>query len=155
MDELASDFYFMKKAIREALKAYHKGEIPVGAVIVVDNKIISRAHNIKETKNDPTAHAEILAIKKAGKRLHSWRLTNATLYVTKEPCIMCAGAIVHARIKKVVYGCDDPKGGGVLSLYRILQDPRLNHQVEIKKGVLEKECRALLQKFFKGLRKNQ
>lgn len=145
----------MKKAIKEALKAYKKGEIPVGAVVVVKNKIVSRAHNVKETKNDPTAHAEILAIKKAGKKFNSWRLTDATLYVTKEPCIMCAGAIVHARIKRVVYGCDDPKGGGVVSLYRILQDPRLNHQVEIKKGVLEEECRVLLQKFFKGLRKNQ
>lgn len=145
----------MKKAIKEALKAYKKGEIPVGAVVVVKNKIVSRAHNVKETKNDPTAHAEILAIKKAGKKFNSWRLTDATLYVTKEPCIMCAGAIVHARIKRVVYGCDDPKGGGVVSLYRILQDPRLNHQVEIKRGVLEEECRVLLQKFFKGLRKNQ
>jgi len=145
----------MKEALREALKGYKKGEIPVGAVIVVNNKIISKAHNRKETTHDPTAHAEILAIKKAGKLLNTWRLTDATLYVTKEPCIMCAAAIVHARIKKLIYGCDDPKGGGVVSLYRILQDDRLNHKVEIERGILEEQCREILQKFFKGLRENQ
>lgn len=152
MDELASDEYFMNEAIKEALKAYEKGEIPVGAVVVVNGEIVSRAHNIKETTNDPTSHAEILAIREAGRALGAWRLTEATIYVTKEPCIMCSGAIVNARIKRLVYGCDDKKGGGALSLYKIVQDSRLNHQVEVKKGVLEEECSLLLKKFFKELR---
>lgn len=142
----------MKEALKEAKKAYKKGEVPVGAVIVVDGKIISKAYNKKESINDPTAHAEILAIRKACKTLDNWRLTEATLYITKEPCIMCCGAIINARLKRVVYGCDDPKGGGAVSLYSILQDARLNHQVEIKNGILEKECREILQKFFKELR---
>lgn len=152
MDELASDEYFMNEAIKEALKAYKKGEIPVGAVVVVNGEIVSRAHNIKETTNDPTSHAEILAIREAGRALGAWRLTEATIYVTKEPCIMCSGAIVNARIKRLVYGCDDKKGGGALSLYKIVQDSRLNHQVEVKRGVLEAECISLLKKFFKELR---
>ncbi|WP_353684180.1 tRNA adenosine(34) deaminase TadA [Thermodesulfovibrio sp. 3907-1M] len=152
MDELASDEYFLKEALKEAEKAYALGEVPVGAVIVVDGRIVARAHNIKETTNDPTAHAEMLAIRQAANALDAWRLTEATLYVTKEPCIMCSGAIVHARIKRVVYGCSDPKSGGAVSLYRILQDPRLNHQVEITAGILEEECRAVLQRFFKELR---
>lgn len=142
----------MKEALKEAEKAYEKGEVPVGAVVVVDGKIVSKAHNIKETTCDPTAHAEILAIRQACSKLGAWRLTEAILYVTKEPCIMCSGAIVNARIKKLVYGCDDPKGGGAVSLYKILQDPRLNHQVEIKRGVLQEECREILQRFFKQLR---
>lgn len=145
----------MKEAINEAWKAYEKGEIPVGAILVINNEIIARAHNIKETTNDPTAHAEILAIREAGKRLGAWRLTEAILYVTKEPCIMCAGAIINARLKKLVYGCDDPKGGGVFSLYKILQDTRLNHQVELERGILQEECRKILQQFFKDLRKDQ
>jgi tRNA(adenine34) deaminase len=155
VDKLASDEYFLKEALKEAEKAYKKGEIPVGAVIVVDGNIIARAHNQKETTFDPTAHAEVLAIREASKILGAWRLTEASLYVTKEPCIMCSGAIVNARIKKVVYGCDDPKAGGAVSLYRILQDCRLNHRVELKTGVLEEECRKILQDFFKELRKAQ
>jgi tRNA(adenine34) deaminase len=142
----------MNEAIKEALKAYEKGEIPVGAVVVINGQIVSRAHNIKETTNDPTSHAEILAIREAGRALGAWRLTEATIYVTKEPCIMCSGAIVNARIKRLVYGCDDKKGGGALSLYKIVQDSRLNHQVEVKRGVLEEECSLLLKKFFKELR---
>lgn len=153
MDQLASDEYFIKEALKEAKKAYSKGEIPVGAVIVLDGRIITKSHNKKETTFDPTAHAEILAIRTASKTLGSWRLTEATLYITKEPCVMCSGAIVHARIKRVVYGCDDPKGGGAVSLYKILQDSRLNHQVELKSGVLEEECRKILQDFFRELRK--
>lgn len=152
---MASDNYFMKEAIKEALKAYEKGEIPVGAVVVVNGEIVSRAHNIKETNNDPTSHSEILAIREAARALGAWRLTEATIYVTKEPCIMCSGAIVNARIKRLVYGCDDPKGGGAVSLYNIVQDSRLNHQVEVKKGVLEEECRLLLKKFFQELRKTK
>ncbi|WP_173636698.1 tRNA adenosine(34) deaminase TadA [Thermodesulfovibrio aggregans] len=149
---MASDEYFMKEALEEAQKAYELGEVPVGAVIVVDGEIIARAYNIKETTNDPTAHAEIVAIRQAANALGAWRLTDATLYITKEPCVMCCGAIINARIKRVVYGCNDSKGGGALSLYRILQDPRLNHQVEIKHGILEKECREILQRFFRELR---
>lgn len=145
----------MKEALKEAEKAYEKGEIPVGAVVVVNGEIISRAHNIKETTFDPTAHAEMLAIRGAAKILGRWRLIDATLYVTKEPCIMCAGAIVNSRIKRLVYGCDDPKGGGVVSLYNILNDKRLNHQVEIKEGILEIECRDILKRFFRELRENQ
>ena len=154
MDELASEIYFMKEALKEALKAYEKGEIPVGALIVVDGKILSRAHNQKETTNDPTAHAEILAIRQASEILGRWRLTDAVLYITKEPCIMCCGAIINARIKRVVYGCNDQKAGGAVSLYKILQDKRLNHQVELISGILEEECRKILKKFFQELRKN-
>ncbi len=145
----------MKEALKEAEKAYEKGEIPVGAVVVVNGEIISKAHNIKETTFDPTAHAEMLAIRGATRILGRWRLIDATLYVTKEPCIMCAGAIVNSRIKRLVYGCDDPKGGGVVSLYNILNDKRLNHQVEIKEGILEIECRDILKRFFRELRENQ
>lgn len=145
----------MKEALYEAEKAFKKGEVPVGAVLVIDGKIIAKAHNQKETTFDPTAHAEILAIRQASQAINAWRLSEAILYITKEPCIMCSGAIVHARIKKVVYGCHDPKGGGAASLYRILQDSRLNHWVEIKSGILEEECREILQKFFKELRQVQ
>ncbi|WP_281754490.1 tRNA adenosine(34) deaminase TadA [Thermodesulfovibrio yellowstonii] len=154
MDQLAYDEYFMKEALKEAEKAYEKGEIPVGALIVVNGEIISKAHNIKETTFDPTAHAEILAIREAARILGAWRLTDATLYVTKEPCIMCSGAIVNSRIKRLVYGCNDPKGGAVVSLYNILNDKRLNHQVEITNGILEEECRAILKRFFKELRED-
>ncbi len=155
MDELASDIYFMREALEEAQKAYKKGEIPVGAVVVVDGKIVAKAHNQKETIPDPTAHAEILAIRQASEKLGRWRLTDAVLYITKEPCIMCSGAIIHARIKRVVYGCDDQKAGGAVSLYNILQDKRLNHQVELVRGILEDECREILKRFFQQLRENQ
>lgn len=154
MGELAIDEYFMREALIEAQRAYEKGEIPIGAVIVLNNEIIARAHNLKETLNDATAHAEILAIREASKVLSNWRLLDTTLYVTKEPCIMCSGAIVHARIKRLVYGVDDPKGGGVESLYRLLSDRRLNHQVDIKKGILERECREILKRFFLLLRES-
>jgi len=143
----------MQIAFEEALKAFHKGEVPVGAAIVLNGEIISRAYNQKEGTPDATAHAEIIAIKEACRVLNNWRLEDATIYVTKEPCIMCAGAMVNARIKRLVYGCDDPKGGAVKSLYQILNDQRLNHQVEVIKGVMEEECRRLLQKFFQELRK--
>lgn len=155
MDRVVTDEYFMREALVEAQKAFERGEIPVGAVIVLDNQIIARAHNLKETLNDATAHAEILAIKEASKVLKNWRLLNTTLYVTKEPCIMCSGAIVQARIKRLVYSVDDPKGGAVMSLYRLLSDRRLNHQVEIVKGILEPECREILKRFFLTLRHSQ
>ncbi len=145
----------MREALEEAKKAYEKGEIPVGAVVVVDGKIVAKAHNLKETTPDPTAHAEILAIRQASEKLGRWRLTDAVLYITKEPCIMCSGAIIHARIKRVVYGCNDPKAGGAVSLYSILQDKRLNHQVELVRGILENECRNILKNFFQQLRQDQ
>lgn len=142
----------MELAIEEALKALEKAEVPVGAVIVIDGKVISKAHNQRETLPDATAHAEILAIKKACRKIKNWRLEEATIYITKEPCIMCAGAILNARIKRLVYGCDDLKGGAARTLYQLLNDPRLNHQVEVISGVMEEECRRLLKDFFKNLR---
>ena len=143
----------MRVALEEAKKAFDEDEVPVGAVIVKDGEIIARAHNRRESTLDPTAHAEILAIREASKRLKNWRLTDTTLYVTKEPCPMCAAAIVHARIKRVVYGCKDEKGGGVDSLYSILTDPRLNHQAEVVSGVMSEECAELLVNFFRQKRK--
>lgn len=142
----------MELAIEEALKALEKAEVPVGAVIVINGEIISKAHNQRETLPDATAHAEILAIKEACRKIKNWRLEEATIYITKEPCIMCAGAILNARIKRLVYGCDDLKGGAARTLYQLLNDPRLNHQVEVISGVMEEECRRLLKDFFKNLR---
>lgn len=147
------DIKFMKEALKEARKAAEKGEVPIGAVIVKDGKIIGRGHNLRESTNDPTAHAEIIAIRKASKKLNNWRLSGCTLYVTVEPCIMCAGAIVLARIDKLVYGTDDPKAGAVKSLYKAVSDKRLNHRVkEVKSGVLKEECQELLRIFFSNLR---
>lgn len=142
----------MELALEEALKALEKAEVPVGAVIVIDGKVISKAHNQRETLPDSTAHAEILAIMEACRKIKNWRLEEATIYITKEPCIMCAGAILNARIKRLVYGCDDLKGGAARTLYQLLNDPRLNHQVEVISGVMEEECRRLLKDFFKNLR---
>jgi tRNA(adenine34) deaminase len=147
------DIYFMKEALKEARKAAKKGEVPIGAVVVKEDKIIGRGHNLRESANDPTAHAEIIAIRKASKKLKNWRLASCTLYVTVEPCIMCAGAIVLARIDRLVYGADDLKAGAVKSLYEAVSDRRLNHRVkEIRSGVLKDECAALLRSFFSGLR---
>lgn len=142
----------MEIAIKEALKALKKAEVPVGAVIVIEGKVISEAHNQRESLLDATAHAEIIAIKEACRLVNNWRLEGATLFVTKEPCIMCAGAILNARIKRLVYGCNDPKGGAVRSLYQLLNDPRLNHQVEVVGGVMEEDCGKILTEFFKSLR---
>ncbi|OGW50869.1 MAG: tRNA-specific adenosine deaminase [Nitrospirae bacterium RBG_19FT_COMBO_42_15] len=146
------DERFMRLALIEAEKAAGEGETPIGAVAVLNGKVIAKARNKREIWNDPTAHAEIIALKKAAKKLNRWRLSDITLYVTLEPCAMCAGAMVLARIDRLVFGCTDPKAGSCGTLYNILQDKRLNHQAEIKTGVLEKECGALLKKFFKGLR---
>ena len=143
----------MKLALEEAGFAFSEGEVPVGAVLACDNKVIAKAHNTRESSKDPTAHAELLVLRQGTKNnSDSWRLNNATLYVTKEPCIMCAGAMINARISRLVYGCKDEKGGGVNSLYEILSDKRLNHQVEVVSGVLEHECAALLKKFFQERR---
>ena len=144
--------YFMKQAIREAQKAYKKLEVPVGAVIVKDGKIIAKAHNQKETKTDTTKHAEILAIQKASKKLKSWRLIDCEMYVTLEPCTMCAGAIINSRIKKVYIGTMDPKGGACGSVFNIPQEPRLNHQIEIETGLMKEECATIMKNFFKELR---
>lgn len=142
----------MRMALDEAVQSYARGEVPVGALVVSGGSIISRAHNLRETTKDPSAHAEILALRAATRVSDSWRLLDATLYVTKEPCIMCAGAIINARISRLVYGCQDSKAGGVDSIYHILTDTRLNHQVDVVSGVLEDECAALLQGFFKERR---
>jgi len=138
----------MKLALEEAGTAFHAGEVPVGAVLVRDGKVIAKAHNLRETSNDPTGHAEILALRAGAEGATKWRLTDATLYVTKEPCIMCAGAMVNARLGRLVYGCRDEKGGAVDSLYNLLTDKRLNHQVEVVSGILEKECADILKSFF-------
>jgi tRNA(adenine34) deaminase len=146
------DEKWMRVALQEASLAFKKKEVPVGAVVVYQDKIIGRGHNQTETLNDPTAHAEILAIGAAANYLNSWRLSEAVLYVTLEPCAMCAGAIVLARMKKLVFGAFDPKAGACGSLYNLVQDGRLNHQVEVIPEVLKEDCSALLQAFFKELR---
>lgn len=144
---------FMKQALKEAKKAYEKLEVPVGAVIVKDGKIIARAHNLKETKTDTTKHAEILAIQKASKKLESWRLLNCEMYITLEPCSMCAGAIINSRIKKVYIGALDEKTGAAGSVLNLFEDYKFNHKVEVEKGVMQKECENILKDFFKMLRK--
>ena len=146
------DEKWMRGALQEANLAFKKKEVPVGAVVVYQDKIIGRGHNQTETLNDPTAHAEILAIGAAANYLNSWRLSEAVLYVTLEPCAMCAGAIVLARMKKLVFGAFDPKAGACGSLYNLVQDGRLNHQVEVIPEVLKEDCSGLLQAFFKELR---
>ncbi len=142
----------MREALSEAEAASGRGEVPIGALIVADGEVIARAHNLKENGPDPTGHAEILVLREAAKKLARWRLTGATLYVTMEPCAMCAGAAVQARLSRLVFGVKDPKGGGCGSVFNIVQHPRLNHQIEVVSGVLEEEIGALLQRFFEGLR---
>ena len=144
---------FMKEALKEAKKAYDKLEVPVGAIIVRDNKIIARAHNLKETKFDTTKHAEILAIQKASRKLNSWRLIDCEMYVTLEPCSMCAGALINSRIKKVYIGANDEKTGAVGSVFNLLEDYTFNHKVQFEKGILKKECEKILKDFFKEIRK--
>lgn len=144
---------FMKEALKEAKKAYDKLEVPVGAVIVKDGKIIARAHNIKEEKKDTTKHAEILAISKASKKLNSWRLTDCEMYVTLEPCSMCAGALIQSRIRKIYIGTMDEKTGACGSVLNLLEDYTFNHKVEIETNLLQEECETLLKQFFRELRK--
>lgn len=146
---------FMWQAIKEAQKAYSLGEVPVGAVIVKDNKIVACAYNRKETGKDTTKHAEILAIQKASKKLETWRLLDCEMYVTLEPCSMCAGAMIQSRLKKVYIGAMDPKTGACGSVLNLLQDYQFNHQVEVESGVLEVECEELLKQFFKELRQTK
>jgi tRNA(adenine34) deaminase len=146
------DIHFMKMALEEANTGFAEGEVPVGSVLVAGDRVIARTHNDKEYANDPTGHAEILALKSGAREISNWRLSDTTLYVTKEPCIMCAGAMVNARLGRLVYGCRDEKGGAVDSLYALLSDQRLNHQVEIVSGVLEAECAEILKRFFREKR---
>ncbi len=146
------DIFFMRIALEEARLAFEEGEVPVGAVLVRSGEILNRAHNLRERTNDPSAHAEMLVLRAAAGLSGSWRLGNSTLYVTKEPCIMCAGTMINSRIARLVYGCKDQKAGGVDSLYSILRDGRLNHQVEVSSGVLEEECALLLKRFFRDRR---
>ena len=143
---------FMQVALKEAKKAYKKLEIPVGAVIVKNGEIIAKAHNIKEEKKDTTKHAEIIAIQKASKKLESWRLNDCELYVTLEPCPMCAGAIIQSRIKKVYIGTLDEKTGACGSVLNLFKDYKFNHNVEVEYGILKNECEENLKKFFKELR---
>jgi tRNA(adenine34) deaminase len=149
------DFLFMKLAIEEAKKAEAIKEVPIGALIVKDGNIIAAAYNLRESDQRAVAHAELLAIDEACKKLNTWRLTGCTLYVTLEPCPMCAGAIIQSRVERVVFGASDPKAGCVGSIYNLLTEPKFNHQCEIVEGVMAKECGELLTNFFRDLRKKK
>ena len=149
------DHYWMGKAIAQARRAEALGEVPIGAVVVQDGVVIARGHNLRESRQDPAAHAELIAIRQAAKKLASWRLTGATLYVTLEPCLMCMGAIILSRLERVAFGSYDPKGGAAGSLYDLSNDPRLNHSVQLPPGVRGEETSALLSNFFSALRAQQ
>lgn len=146
---------YMDIAIKEAKKAYKKEEVPVGAIIVKNGEIIAKAHNLKESKKDTTCHAEILAIKKASKKLNAWRLEDCEMYVTLEPCSMCAGALINARLKKIYIGTMDEKTGACGSVYNLLKDYKFNHDIEIETGVMKEECEKILKDFFKFLREKK
>ena len=149
---LEKDEYFMKAALKAAKKAWENGEVPVGAVLVKDDEIISTGKNSPITLNDPTAHAEIIALREGGEKLKNYRLIDTILYVTIEPCTMCMGAIMHARVKKLVFGTFDPRAGAAGSLFDFTIENKFNHNVEVKSGILESECRELIQDFFKQKR---
>lgn len=149
------DDHFMMEAIKEAKKAEELNEVPIGAVVVIEDKIIARAHNLRESQQSAVAHAELLAIDQACREIGSWRLENATLYVTLEPCPMCSGAIILSRVKKVVYGASDPKAGCAGTFMNLLQDDRFNHQSEVVKGVMAEECGQLLSAFFRKIREKR
>jgi len=146
------DEQYMRQAIEAAKIAQENGDVPIGAVVVYENQIIGRAYNQREQLKDPTAHAEIIALTQAAAFIESWRLHGCTMFVTLEPCAMCAGALVLGRLDRLVYGCNDPKAGACGSLYNIVQDERLNHRLEITSGVLADECAKLLQDFFRQKR---
>ena len=150
---LNPDNVFMNIALNEAQQAMDHGEVPIGAIVVFKGEVIARAHNLREGLQDPTAHAEILAIREAARKLNRWRLTGAILYVTLEPCAMCAGAAVLSRIDRIVFGCDDPKAGACGSIFDIVRDQRMNHRVERVSGILEKDCRSILKAFFADRRR--
>lgn len=145
----------MLEALKEARKAAKKNEVPVGAVVVKDGKVVGRGHNLTERKQSALVHAEMAALAKAAKKLKSWRLNDCDLYVTLEPCTMCAGAIVLSRIRNLVYGTDDPKAGAVASTARVMDNPKLNHRVKVSSGILKEECSRTLSEFFKHLRKKE
>jgi len=147
------DEIWMREALKEAAKAADVGEVPVGAVAVSDEKIIGRAHNLRERTHNPLGHAELLLIEGLARSRKSWRLEEVEIYVTCEPCLMCSGAILQARIPRVVFGCSDPKAGAMGTLYDVTNDPRLNHRIEVVRGVLAKECSEVLSEFFKKVRK--
>lgn len=144
---------YMLEAIKEAKKASKIDEVPVGAIIVKDGKIISRAHNLREKNQDPTSHAEVIAIRKASKKFKSWRLDGADIYVTIEPCSMCAGTILQARLKRIIYGATDPKGGAIESSLKLFEAKNINHHPEIISGILKDECSSIMSNYFKGKRK--
>jgi tRNA(adenine34) deaminase len=150
--DTASDAYFMNEALRLAAKAFEKEEVPIGAVVVREGKVIGRAYNQVELLKDATAHAEMLAITQAEAAVGDWRLNDCDLYVTKEPCAMCAGALVHVRMRRVIFGCADEQSGAAGSMINLLQMPGLNHRCEISDGILREECSALLQAFFRARR---
>src|SRR2546423_2836732 len=152
MLEPLPDEYFMCEALRQGQKAYAADEVPVGAVVVRGDKIIGRAHNQVELLKDATAHAEMLALTQAEAAVGDWRLVDCNLYVTKEPCVMCAGALVHVRIRRVIFGCADPRSGGAGGIVNLLQHPALDHRCAISPGILENECAAILQDFFRQQR---
>jgi tRNA(adenine34) deaminase len=149
------DKTMMALAIEQARRALENGDVPVGAVVTVGSEVVATAYNRREADNDPTAHAEVLALREAGRVLGSWRLSEATVYITKEPCVMCAGALMSARVARVVYGAQDPKYGAAWSVFNILQDDRLNHRTEVTAGVLAEECMAMLRDFFEVRRVNK
>jgi tRNA(adenine34) deaminase len=155
MLESLPDEYFMREALRQAQKAYAAEEVPIGAVVVSGGKIIARAHNQVELLKDATAHAEMLVLTQAEAAVGDWRLTDCDLYVTKEPCAMCAGAVVHTRIRRLIFGCADSLAGAAGSLMNLLQMPTFNHRCEIISGVLQKECAAILQDFFRKRREGR
>ena len=153
LETIKDDKWFMNRAYKEALKAYKKDEVPIGAVIVKDGKIIARAHNERELRKDATLHAEITAIKKACKKLGSWRLNECDIYVTLEPCAMCAGALIQSRMKTVYIGTPDPKAGAAGSVINIFNVEKFNHKVEVVYGIMEEECSEILKNFFRELRR--
>ena len=150
--DMDSDAGFMEQALEEARQSAADGEVPIGAILVQDGKIIARSGNRTIRDCDPTAHSEIVVLREGSRALRNYRLAETALYVTVEPCSMCAGAIVQARVPRLIYGCDDPKGGAVRSCFEILTHPRLNHQVEVTAGILAAECAAILQSFFAARR---
>jgi len=145
---------WMREALSEARIAMHLGEVPVGAIVVCHERVVGRGHNRRRLDQDPLAHAEVVALRQAAETLGSWRLDDATLVVTLEPCVMCAGALVQSRVRQVVYGAPDPKAGAARSLYQVLDDPRMYHRASVVAGVLQDECAALLREFFRSARRS-
>lgn len=155
MEQVELDQVFMQEAIAEAEAAEALGEVPIGAIVVHQGEIVGRGHNLRETSNDPTTHAEMMAIRQAAEKLDAWRLLDCTLYVTLEPCVMCMGAIILARIPNLVFATRDPRVGAVGSIYNFAEDERFNHQVQVREGILQEECSFQLSSFFRRLRERK